>query len=69
LPCDHEVIRNNLLQKCREKLRTYTTEDSKWSDPSPDYAQMELRAPGCPGVMQPMSLFIVPLMLEGTWFV
>jgi hypothetical protein len=34
LPCDHEVMdsspRNSLLQKCRERLRTY---DPKWSDP------------------------------------
>ena len=41
LPCDHEVTGsspgNSLLQKCRERLRTI---DPKWSDPSPDPAQV-----------------------------
>lgn len=40
LPCDHEVMssspENNLLQKCREMLRT---KDPKWSNPSLDPAQ------------------------------
>ena len=49
LPCDHEVtgssLGNNLLQKCRERLRTI---DPKWSDPSPDPAQAGATCTGLP---------------------
>jgi hypothetical protein len=51
LPCDHEVMGsshgNGLLQKCREMLCTY---DPKWSDPSPDHAQVGATCTGLPNL-------------------